>query len=378
MELKTLKNKFFNIFKPGTHIDAAGQEISFSEDDLKDIAASYNSEVHEAPICCGHPKHDKPAFGWIKQLCYDAGSKMLRAMPAQVNPEFAEMVNSGAFNKIYPAFYSPSSPENPNPGHFTLRHIAFLGAQPPAVKGLGSVSFAENDTAADVEVELEFAEIDLAFNDKRIARLFRNLKNFLIGKYSQDEADSIIPEYEIEGLSSNAETAIADDRNTHKVSLSEGEPETEPTTPAEPVETAKNQLSEAVRAKEAENARLKAELLKAKADKQAAENRAFCENQVKAGRLLPAMQDSVLAFMDDLSELELEFSEENSTLTRFKALISQLPLTVNFSEVTPPEDGDAAPQTAAGIAAKAAEYQAKQAESGKDIRFCEAVRAVCK
>lgn len=119
--------------------------------------------------------------------------------------------------------------------------------------------------------------------------------------------------------------------------------------------------------------------MNAKADKQAAENRAFCENQVKAGRLLPAMQDSVLAFMDDLSELELEleFSEENSTLTRFKALINQLPPSVNFSEVTPPEDGDAAPQTAAGIAAKAAEYQAKQAESGKDIRFCEAVRAVC-
>lgn len=68
MELKTLKNKFFNIFKPGKHIDAAGQEISFSEDDLKDIADNYNSEVHEAPICCGHPKHDKPAFGWIKQL----------------------------------------------------------------------------------------------------------------------------------------------------------------------------------------------------------------------------------------------------------------------------------------------------------------------
>ena len=39
---------------------------------------------------------------------------------------------------------------------------------------------------------------------------------------------------------------------------------------------------------------------------------------------------------------------------------------------------EAAPQTAADIAAKAAEYQNKQAESGKDIRFCEAVRAVCK
>jgi conserved phage-related protein len=374
VELKTLKNKFFNIFKPGKHIDAAGQEVSFSEDDLKDIAASYNSEVHEAPICCGHPKHDKPAFGWIKQLCYDAGSKMLRAMPAQVNPEFAEMVNSGAFKKISPAFYSPSSPANPNPGHFTLRHIAFLGAQPPAVKGLGSVSFAESDNA-DVSFELDFAETELAYNDKGIARLFRNLKNFLIGKYSQEEADNIIPEYAIEEISSGAERSL---NKAVEAKTEFSEPETEPKTPAEPEENAKNQLADAVQAKEAENARLKAELLKAKADKQAAENRAFCENQVKAGRLLPAMQDSVLAFMDDLSELELEFAEENSTLTAFKALISQLPPSVNFSEVTPPEDDDAAPQTAADIAAKAAEYQNKQAESGKDIRFCEAVRAVCK
>lgn len=370
-----MKYKFFNIFKPGKHIDAAGQEVSFSEDDLKDIAASYNSEVHEAPICCGHPKHDKPAFGWIKQLCYDAGSKMLRAMPAQVNPEFAEMVNSGAFKKISPAFYSPNSPTNPNPGHFTLRHIAFLGAQPPAVKGLGSVSFAENDTTADIEVEVDFAETELAYNDKGIARLFRNLKNFLIGKYSQEEADNIIPEYAIEEISTGAERSL---NKAAEAQTEFSEPETEPKTPAEPEAPAKNQLADAVQAKEAENTRLKAELLKAKADKQAAENRAFCENQVKAGRLLPAMQDSVLAFMDDLSQLELEFAEENSTLTRFKALISQLPPSVNFSEVTPPEDGDAAPQTAAGIAAKAAEYQAKQAESGKDIRFCEAVRAVCK
>lgn len=369
-----MKNKFFNIFKPGKHIDAAGQEVSFSEDDLKDIAASYNSEVHEAPICCGHPKHDKPAFGWIKKLCYDAGSKMLRAMPAQVNPEFAEMVNSGAFKKISPAFYSPSSPANPNPGHFTLRHIAFLGAQPPAVKGLGSVSFAESDNA-DVSFELDFAETELAYNDKGIARLFRNLKNFLIGKYSQEEADNIIPEYAIEEISSGAERSL---NKAVEAKTEFSEPETEPKTPAEPEENAKNQLADAVQAKEAENARLKAELLKAKADKQAAENRAFCENQVKAGRLLPAMQDSVLAFMDDLSELELEFAEENSTLTAFKALISQLPPSVNFSEVTPPEDDDAAPQTAADIAAKAAEYQNKQAESGKDIRFCEAVRAVCK
>lgn len=366
------KNKSFNIFRPGKHIAANGQEVSFSEDDLKDIADNYNSEIHEAPLCCGHPRHDKPAYGWVKGLCYDATAKMLKAIPDQVNLQFAEMVKAGAFKKISPSFYSPTSPCNPNPGHFTLRHIAFLGAQPPAVKGLGSVSFAETDIA-DLELELDFSEMDLAFNDKRVVRLFRNLKNFLIGKYSQAEADNIIPEYDIESLISGAENTIAEERARDKNSFSESEPETEQTTPPNPEEP---KTDEATQAAEAENARLKAELLQIKADKLAAENKEFCETLVKAGRLLPTMKDSVLSFMDDLSSLNLEFSEENSSLASFKALISQLPTVVNFSEITPPTDNDT-PQTAPDIAAKARAYQDQQTQNGHDIRFCEAVRAVC-
>ncbi len=355
-----MTNKSINIFRPGKHVDSSGHEINFSETDLQDIANSYNAEIHEAPICCGHPKHDKPAYGWIKSLCYDTVTKMLKAIPAQVNPEFAEMVNSGAFKKISPAFYSPSSPTNPNPGHYTLRHIAFLGAQPPAVKGLGSACFAEED-CADVAFELNFSEITLAYNDKGISRLFRNLKNFLIGRYSQEEADNIIPECAIEEISSAAE------RTVNEVKAEFGEP-------SSPVVKEEDEKAKAV---EAENAKLKAELLKAKNDKLAAENKEFCEKQIKAGKLLPTMKESVLSFMEDLSELELEFSEENSTLSAFKTLISQLPVAINFSEITPPTENEN-PQTASDIADKAREYQEKQAENGRDIRFSEAVRAVCK
>lgn len=362
--------KSFNIFRPGKHIAANGQEVSFSEDDLKDIADNYNSKIHEAPLCCGHPRHDKPAYGWVKGLFYDAAAKMLKAIPDQVNLQFAEKVNSGAFKKISPSFYSPTSPCNPNPGHFTLRHIAFLGAQPPAVKGLGSVSFAETDIA-DLELEFDFSETDLAYNDKGIARVLRNLKNFLIGKFSQEEAEEIIPEYAIEDISTNAERCLNTPPTETKTEFNE--PETEQTTPPNPEEP---KTDEATQAAEAENARLKAELLQVKADKLAAENKEFCETLVKAGRLLPTMKDSVLSFMDDLSSLNLEFSEENSSLASFKALISQLPTVVNFSEITPPTDNDT-PQTAPDIAAKARAFQDQQTQNGHDIRFCEAVRAVC-
>ena len=118
-------------------------------------------------------------------------------------------------------------------------------------------------------------------------------------------------------------------------------------------------------------------MLKAKSDKLSTENKEFCEKQVKAGKLLPAMKESVLSFMEDLSTLGLEFSEENTALASFKALISQLPAAVNFSEVTPPAK-DETPQTASDIADKARAFQEKQAEAGHDIRFSEAVRAVCK
>ena len=55
------------------------------------------------------------------------------------------MVAAGAFKKISASFYSPSSPQNPVPGVYYLRHVGFLGAQPPAVKGLRNPAFADGE-----------------------------------------------------------------------------------------------------------------------------------------------------------------------------------------------------------------------------------------
>ncbi len=55
------------------------------------------------------------------------------------------MVASGKFKKVSAAFYLPDSPNNPHKGVLSLRHVGFLGAMPPAVKGLKQVEFAEDD-----------------------------------------------------------------------------------------------------------------------------------------------------------------------------------------------------------------------------------------
>ena len=144
------------LFRPGTHIDMGGQELTFSESDLTATVNAYDPALHEAPLCIGHPKDDAPAYGWVQSMRMAADGP--EATPHQVNADFAEMHKSGAFKKVSASFYPPSSPHNPVPGVYYLRHVAFLGAQPPAIKGLRPAEFAEADDC----ITIEFSEAPAA------------------------------------------------------------------------------------------------------------------------------------------------------------------------------------------------------------------------
>ncbi len=140
----------YEIFRAGTRTDANGNTVTITEADLAAAAQAYDPKVHEAPIVVGHPKADAPAYGWVKSLGVQNG--VLTADFAQVDEGFADLVKAGRYKKVSASFYPPTSPNNPKPGVWTLRHVGFLGAQPPAVKGLSAISFAEG------EVYVEFAE----------------------------------------------------------------------------------------------------------------------------------------------------------------------------------------------------------------------------
>ncbi len=151
--------KPIHIFRPGRHTAMSGRTLQFAEAQLQAIAQGYDPARHEAPLVIGHPQHDLPAYGWVQGLNYSEGSddlpEGLWALPAQVNPDFADMVAAGAFKKISAAFYSPEAPNNPTPGNFYLRHVGFLGAQPPAVKGLRSPNFGDDDAGV---ITVEYGE----------------------------------------------------------------------------------------------------------------------------------------------------------------------------------------------------------------------------
>ncbi len=127
------------IFKSGQHTDMSGRTLTFDAGDLSATANAYDPRKHEAPLVIGHPATDDPAYGWVAALAL-SGDR-LEAAPRQVDPSFAALVNEERYNRISASFFLPDAPNNPVPGVYYLRHVGFLGAAAPAVKGLRKPTF---------------------------------------------------------------------------------------------------------------------------------------------------------------------------------------------------------------------------------------------
>src|SRR5690348_2362867 len=135
--------KPLHIFKPGRWTTAAGEVIEFSQADIQATAQAYDPKKSKAPLVIGHPKIDQPAKGWTVAL--SASERGLFAAADKVDPEFAEAVRAGSYGTVSAKFYRPTDANNPVPGVWYLRHIGFLGAHPPGVKGLDDPEFSEAD-----------------------------------------------------------------------------------------------------------------------------------------------------------------------------------------------------------------------------------------
>ena len=154
---KTLKG-WVEIFRAGKHTDSSGRVVEFSLADLDKTVRLYKPDQHEAPVVVGHPKDNAPAYGWVRKLKRDG--TVLLAMFKQLAPEFEEMAIVGRFKKRSISLYPNGS----------LRHVGFLGAQPPAVKGLKDFSFGQGDECHCYEFN-EPEEVDMDEVEKLKAKL---------------------------------------------------------------------------------------------------------------------------------------------------------------------------------------------------------------
>lgn len=128
------------IFKAGSHIDSTGTARNFTVADVQKMASIYNPARHEAPMTLGHPSDDKPAYGWAKSLTATEDGRLLMMMD-QVDAKFAEGVQTGRYKKRSASFYPPGHAANPVPGAWYLKHVGWLGAVAPAVRGLADANF---------------------------------------------------------------------------------------------------------------------------------------------------------------------------------------------------------------------------------------------
>ncbi|MBI5058957.1 peptidase [candidate division KSB1 bacterium] len=372
------------IFKPGTHTDSSGKTVSFTEADLKKSAQVYDSKIHEAPIVVGHPQNAAPAYGWIGGLAYADGH--LSAEPKQVNADFAELVKSGAYKKISASFYMPDSPANPVKGSYYLRHVGFLGAMPPSLKGLPAFSFNEKEEGVVSFYEaLSSGESD----DSIAARLFRRFRDWIISEKGQDVADQVIPAADVDALTASAvaEALEAQQKaSTPESPVSANTNFSETKMSAEDAAKKKAEEDAAAKAaadREASFAGREKELARREAELSKKDNADFVEKLIGEGKVLPAGKGLLVELMGHLGPDTVSFAEGDKQVSKplgqaFRDYLSSQPKVVEFSEVSGGDkklpDG-AAPEV---IARAAREYRDAEVGKGHQVSYSEAVNHVIK
>ena len=186
--------KRIHILRAGRVRDHRGNDVVIDDAMLRDVVGSYNPRHHRAPLVLGHPADDAstPAHGWVAAL--ESGSDGVHAVPEQVGSELADWVKTGRYGPVSASLYGPDHPGNPTPGKWHLRHVGFLGATPPAVKGLQPIEMAAlAGGAPDLTVEVALADESPAPWGE-LARTLRRIREWIIQRGGVREADEVVPE----------------------------------------------------------------------------------------------------------------------------------------------------------------------------------------
>lgn len=360
------------VFAPGTHTAMDGRTITFTAEDCIDLASSYDPTLSEAPFVIGHPSLTAPAYGWAERLEFRDG--FIYAAPRQVNAAFAEAFNAGSYKKRSLSIYLPDSPGNPKPGHFYARHVGFLGAVPPGVKGLPDAQFAE---AGGDNGPLEFS---LPWEADNLASLFQSIRDWMIQEGSIEKADSIIPQWRIQSILDSA----TDDRKSSISPLAYAEennvdPNQKTTATAE--ELARRETALAEREEKLRRDEEAAKQREATVRREAVVS--YADGLVKAGSILPRQKNTVVEVLLSLDAAPLSFADGDTTVNKspeelLRDVLSQKPKVMDFSEKTGTGDAPVDFADATALATAAQSYQADQAKQGRTISMTDAVNHVKK
>jgi hypothetical protein len=191
-----LANQWIQIFRAGDY----GAQGSFSEADLDRVVANYQpGGGHEAPVVIGHPQENAPAYGWVEAI--KRSGDLLLGKFRDVDPAFAEMVETRKFPKRSASFYRTPDGKSIS----GLRHVGFLGANPPVVKGLADCKFAD----ASEQVVVEFQESVMADETVTAITGFKAWLESLISGSKQTAGATSFSEADVKRIATEAASAAA-------------------------------------------------------------------------------------------------------------------------------------------------------------------------
>lgn len=349
---------WIEIFRGGKQIDSNGRE--HDGDAVIDRAiATFNASNHEPPVVVGHPKDNAPAFGWIEGL-KKSGNKLL-AKIKNVVPEFQAAVEKGLYKKRSASFYPDGR----------LRHVGFLGAAPPAVKGLADIGFEDGEN----QITFEFGETN-PWTWQSIADVFRRLREWIIEKEGKDAADGIIGNWDIKEVEAEKTNSQATKEKEEIMAYTEEQLQAKLDQQkkefAEKLEAEKKQAAD--EAVKKVNAEFVEKTKQAARDARGKEITAFCDTMLKDGKIIPAWAKSGLSeFMQNLEAEEVvEFSEgkKTSALDWFKNFLEELPKVVEFKEIAS-RDNDVGAGDAGGKLEKLTRAKMAEKKIGYSAAFAE-------
>lgn len=301
-------NGWVEVFKAGSHTDSKGRQITFSQADLDQMVG--NHKLGAAPAVLGHPKHDDPAYAWADEYKREGDSLFVKFK--DIDPAFEDGVKKGSYrNRSVSVFKDDKA-------GWRIRHIGWLGAQPPAIDGLKPVEFACADEAC-----MEFAApgYSLVWGLESIAKLLRGLREQMIAKDGIEAADQVLPQWQIDSAieaAAQARQEFQEARGDAGLYSQHNGGSMSQFTQAE-VDAAKAQArKEAEDAATAKFAAQQAELLTLKAKQQKDRIAGLVEGWKAAGLVTPAEEVGLTEFMVALEAEGAEFAFSAADKTEVK------------------------------------------------------------
>jgi hypothetical protein len=317
------------IIRVGKFVDKAGKEHDFTQEKLKTIANNYSFSGQEdaSPDIISHDDKS-PRVGFIRKVYVGDDGNSLFA-ESEIHDDFAQAIGEG--------FY-PSVSVRLNKDETKIQHIAHLGKEKPAIKGLGLPIF----DFADGEDFVDFAEVNL------------DLLEQVTDIWAKEVRDAL---WKIQDQQRTMFDAI-------KNALGENK-QPDGRSPLASFSEADSGRDEEVKLLKEENAKLRSEFAALK-EKEAAD---FAEGLIASGKILP--RQKALVVKDYLT------STESANFAEFKAEYENLPISPLFNKIPAPDgEKDAVDFSSSELADAANEYKSKMEKEGKRIKLIDAVEAV--